>query len=261
MDDIGGGFAGEGGFEEGEHFVTVGVCGEAVEGVDGAAEVVEAVEDAEAGGACGGLDAAAECVGGCPADEDDGVVGVFDGAFEVVEDAAELAGGAGGDDDGGAGVAVDGAGLFCGDGEGDMGEAEEVAGVAVADGRAGFLVEGVGVALVDPGDFGAHGGIDEEGDFGDVFVLDEALDVPEEGLGASDGEGGEDHAAAAGDGGAEDLKELGADLPHRGVPGEGVGAFGDDVVERAVEGGRVAEDGGGVASDVGGEEEAAGLLG
>lgn len=243
----------QGGGEETDQLVSIGVGAQAVDGADLATDIVPAVEDA--GAVLAILQATAKGVGRGPADEDQQVVGAFHAEFEVMKDAAELAGGAGGDDNAGAGDGVDRLALLHAGGEGDAGQAKEV---FAGDHGGGLLVEILRKIFVNAADLHAHGAVDEDGNRRDFIFVDEFLDVPEDGLGTADGEGGDEKSAAVFHAELDGIEELLFDAIHGGVGFVAVGAFGEDQVGQDGDGGWIVEDGGVVSADIGGEQKGTG---
>lgn len=221
-----------------------------MDGADLAAYVVPAIEDAHA--FCAVLQSAAQRVGWSEAYEKDEVFFAFYADFQVVEDSAEFAGGAAGDDDARACLAVDFSAVVGAAGEGDVGEAKEI---FRADHGGSLCVVVFAELGVGFSGLHAHGAIDKDGDLRHLSAGDELLHVPEDGLCAADGEGGNQQAASVVDALFHGGKQLRADFAHWGMFGVPVGAFGDDQIDRRGEQFGIADDGRVVAANVGGKEK------
>ena len=245
MDDKERGLGLQCGGEEADQLIPVGVGAEAVDGADLAANIVPAIEDADAILAI--LKSAAEGIGRGPADEDQLVIGAFHAEFEVMKDSAELAGGAGGDDDAGAGDGVDCLALLHAGCKGNASKAEEV---FAGDHGTGLLVEVLREIFVDSADLHTHGAVHENRECGDFVFVDEFLDVPEDGLGSADGEGGDEQSTAVFDAGLHRFEKLLFDAFHGCVGFVAIGAFSENQVGREGDGGGVVEDGGVVSADI-----------
>ena len=230
-----------------EEFFAVGVGGEAVHLCDVGVEGDHVAEDGDFAPVV--LDLAAQRVFGLVAGEEDGVVVVAEVMFEVVENASGFAHAGGGDDDAGAALGVEG--LAGGDGA-DVFEVGEIKGL---DEGLRFGIPEVGELAEDIGDVAGEGRIDVDGRVaGDFLRLPNLMEFIDEGLGASEGEGGHDDPAAALAVSPMMRARFVGDLGDGGMGAAAICAFGDQNVG-LVEGIGVVEDGAVGPANVAGEDE------
>lgn len=123
---------------------------------------------------------------------------------------------------------------------------------------AGFVIDEFRMVAIDAAGFDGHGAIEADGEGLDGTFMEEDGEVVGHLLGASDGEGGDEHFAAVFDGLADDIFEFGDRIVIGAVVVVAVGGFEEDEVsgaERFI----FPEDGHGFGAQVSGEDDGFGL--
>jgi len=112
------------------------------------------------------------------------------------------------------------------------------------------------VVTIDGGDLLGEGGIDVDGDAGEIAVVVEFVQEEEDGLGSTEAEGGDEESALALGGFGDDAFQGALDVLGGGMNAIAIGAFGDEYVAAGDEFG-VAEEGHVATPEVAGEDDAA----
>lgn len=253
----------DGGFSPPDQFAAACVGAEAAEGVDLGPDLNHLAVDANLGLAFD--KSSSEAVERLEADDDDVCTRVGEMIEEVVDDATTRGHARAGDDDARAGVVVDHAAFIAAAEEAQAWEAQRVL-ADVAEG-AGLFVEEGGVHLVEACGLDGQRAVDEDGQvLGDSSVVPPAGQVIDEGLGAADGEAGDEDFATGGAGLVQDGDEFVEGFFEGFVVAVAVGAFEHDDIGPATlalgaddRGDRVADDGSAGVADIAAEDD--GLLG
>ncbi len=164
-------------------------------------------------------------------DDEDMSFGAPEVLFEVVEDASACAHAGSGEDQAGAGQVVELFGFIGGAGGAEVfwvgGEG------ALAFPLAGFFIDEFGMIAVDAAGFDGHGAIEADGEGMDFAFMEQDGEVVGHLLGATYGEGGDQHFAAVFDRFGDDILEFGDGVIVGAVVMVAVSGFQEDEVSGA----------------------------
>lgn len=213
--------------EPSEHFLIIGVSGKAANLFDPGPNRYIHAEEPDLFPAF--EDAVSTCADSLVADEEHRVLFEGESFAEVVDDAAAGGHSTGGDDDGSFLDRVDALGVAYADAQVQVARAEDV--FAREELFAAAEIEVGDVPAVDVKGFDRHGGIEKDGDaFGNLAGVFQLAEDVEKGLGAPDGEGGDEEHPAPFEGLSDDMGHL-ANRIRRLVQTIAVGGFHDEVID------------------------------